>query len=191
MKNYFDKTLFLVCGLSGSGKSTFIKELRKDYNDMFKFIGTYSTREIRDYENNNSIDTILLSNCEFEKRKCDYIGKKADRYSGIRKNDIFAYFSNSNNVFLIANINWIETIKNDFYNIANVKTILIASHASECIKRISYLKHSIEQFKYRITDIDNNKYSSFNFDYFLHNNGDIIVFKKSINTFANLIFNKK
>lgn len=120
------KNLFLIDGVSGTGKSDFVQFVGKFQRDV-ELVPKFTTRPQRDYERSlvRPLDLNFVSFEEFESRAFDYqYVYNRERY-GFSQSDLEACLSRSNNVFVVVrNGDLIKRLKQD-YDFINVVPVFV------------------------------------------------------------------
>jgi guanylate kinase len=153
------KTLILIDGAAGTGKSDLVKYLCKTQNRNIKLIKKFTTREQRE----NEIDTDLIFHSSnqktFDERQRDDTflwygyGNTQETYYGIYKKDIDNIFEKYDYaIMIVRSHSLIMDIKKIFKHI-NCYSVFVYTDESLVEKRLKDDGYSKSQIKFRLTRI--------------------------------------
>jgi guanylate kinase len=148
------KNLFLIDGVSGTGKSDFVQFVGK-FQRSVELVPKFTTRSQRDYERvlDRPLDLSFLSAEEFESRAFDYQYIYNRECYGFSQRDLETCLSQSNNVFVVVrNGNLIKRLMQD-YGFINVVPVFVYTDEEKIRRRLLREGISKEQIDYRLERI--------------------------------------
>lgn len=157
------KTLFLIDGASGTGKSDIIRYVTKKKKNVATFIPKYTTRDIRPMEKERKTPLDLTFPPDsyetfMERTKDDSFywytygdPAEGEEYYGFYEQDIINAF-NTHDIALIVvrDLETIQSVKNDFPNVSCI-SVFIYTDRDLVVKRLKNEGASASEVKFRLS----------------------------------------